>query len=267
MTGCRSAGWLCGLRARLPEFFSPALMEMRRRPLSDISSRDGSGCSFAWMSSTPRMRAWWRPASNSSRNHARKIMAGSLCFSTSPGIGGTSSDPQPLLRDLMLRHLLSILLLPFVVVVMVPCWILTAGSESDTRWMRESSLAWLPRVTGVLLLVAGFSLFAWCVALFARVGKGTLAPWDPTRRLVAVGPYLYTRNPMISGVAAMLAGEALLWGSLLLAGWLAVFVTVNHIYFVLSEEPGLTRRFGESYDIYKARVPRWLPRMTAWKDV
>lgn len=164
----------------------------------------------------------------------------------------------------MWRHLISILLLPFTVVVVMPRWILTAGSASDTRWMSGSSLMFLPRMTGVLFLLVGFCLFAWCVALFARVGKGTLAPWDPTRRLVAVGPYRYARNPMISGVAAMLAGEALYFGSLLLAGWLAVFVTVNHVYFILSEEPGLARRFGESYNSYKASVPRWLPRMTPW---
>lgn len=166
----------------------------------------------------------------------------------------------------MWRHLLSILLLPFVVVVVMPRWILTTWVGSDTRWMSGSGVAFLPRMAGVLLLLAGFSLFAWCVVLFGRVGKGTLAPWDPTRRLVAVGPYRYTRNPMISGVAAMLAGQALLWGSILLAGWLAFFVTVNHVYFILSEEPGLARRFGESYNSYKASVPRWLPRMTPWTD-
>ena len=166
----------------------------------------------------------------------------------------------------MLRHLLSILLLPFMVVVAMPRWILTAWDAGDTRWLSESVLAWLPRVTGVILFIAGFCLFAWCVGLFARVGRGTLAPWDPTRRLVAVGPYRHTRNPMISAVAAMLAGEALIWGSVLLASWLAFFVTVNHVYFVLSEEPGLARRFGESYNSYKAAVPRWVPRMTPWTD-
>jgi protein-S-isoprenylcysteine O-methyltransferase Ste14 len=161
----------------------------------------------------------------------------------------------------MLRHLLSILLLPFVVVVVMPRWLLTAWAVSDTRWLSGSALAWVPRVTGLLLLLAGFGLFVWCVALFARVGKGTLAPWDPTQQLVAVGPYRYTRNPMISGVAAMLAGEALFWGSLHLAGWLAAFVTVNQVYFVLSEEPGLARRFGKSYEAYRAAVPRWVPRI------
>jgi len=104
------------------------------------------------------------------------------------------------------------------------------------------------------------------VVLFARIGEGTLAPWDPTRRLVAVGPYAYVRNPMISGVAAMLTGEALLFRSLALAGWAAAFIAVNHAYFLLAEEPGLERRFGAAYAEYKQRVPRWLPRWPRPED-
>jgi protein-S-isoprenylcysteine O-methyltransferase Ste14 len=99
-------------------------------------------------------------------------------------------------------------------------------------------------------------LFSWCVALFARVGRGTLAPWDATRNLVAVGPYRFVRNPMISGVAMMLIGEALIFGSWVLGLWASVFVAINHLYFVYSEEPGLERRFGKSYKLCKATLLR-----------
>jgi protein-S-isoprenylcysteine O-methyltransferase Ste14 len=164
----------------------------------------------------------------------------------------------------ILRHALAILVLPFVVVVVVPTWLRRTRSHVDTSWDATRAVTWLPRLGGVLLFAAGFALFAWCVALFARVGQGTLAPWDPTRRLVAVGPYRHVRNPMISGVAAMLAGEALLLGSRVLALWAAAFVLLNHVYFLLVEEPGLDRRFDESYAAYKRAVPRWLPRRRAW---
>ncbi|MGH9160391.1 MAG: methyltransferase family protein, partial [Vicinamibacteraceae bacterium] len=129
----------------------------------------------------------------------------------------------------------------------------------DLRWT-ETSLAPVGQVVGVVVFVAGLGLFVWCLVLFARIGRGTLAPWDPTQRLVAVGLYRYVRNPMISGVAAMLLGEALFFGSALLAGWVALFIPVNHVYFLVSEEPGLERRFGAAYTEYKERVPRWLPR-------
>jgi protein-S-isoprenylcysteine O-methyltransferase Ste14 len=154
------------------------------------------------------------------------------------------------------RHLLAVLLLPFTVVVLVPTWLLTSWAEADTRWTYLWGL-------GAALFALGLALFAWCVGLFGRVGQGTLAPWDPTQKLVAVGPYKYVRNPMITGVAAMLLGEALF--SWLIGLWLLVFALINHTYFVLSEEPGLERRFGESYRVYKANVPRWVPRLRPWQ--
>ena len=159
---------------------------------------------------------------------------------------------------MLLRHLLAILLLPFMVVVVVPYWLLTAFPVGDlaTRWGDALPL----RLPGVILFTGGFGLFCWCVTLFAKVGRGTLAPWDPTQALVAAGPYRYVRNPMISGVVTMLFGQALAWGSWAIAIWAALVLLINHVYFVLIEEPGLEERFGASYINYKARVPRWIPR-------
>ena len=43
------------------------------------------------------------------------------------------------------------------------------------------------------------------------------------------------------------------------------FFAANSVYFPLSEEKGLERRFGDDYRTYKANVPRWVPRLTAWR--
>ena len=98
------------------------------------------------------------------------------------------------------------------------------------------------------------------MVLFARVGKGTLAPWDPTQKLVIEGPYRHVRNPMITAVLFVLLGEAALFGSTALLLWAAGFFAVNHAWFLLHEEPALVRRFGEDYERYRRTVPRWLPR-------
>lgn len=154
----------------------------------------------------------------------------------------------------MLRHILAVLLLPFAATVLIPASLLSLfDAGQPAPWLQAA---------GVLVFAAGFSLFAWCVVLFVRVGRGTLAPWDPTTALVAIGPYRYVRNPMISGVAAILLGQALYFGSAALLLWCAAFVALNHVYFVNSEEPGLAQRFGDSYRHYKASVPRWLPRIS-----
>ena len=166
----------------------------------------------------------------------------------------------------ILRHALSIILLPFLVIVIVPSWLLTAFVASDHRWNDSTLIAWLPHLVGIITFIIGFILFSWCITLFAKVGQGTLAPWDPTRNLVAVGPYRFVRNPMISGVALMLVGETLFWGSWWVALWAGIFVCINHFYFVVSEEPGLEKRFGESYRLYKDHVPRWIPRLRPRPD-
>ena len=139
-----------------------------------------------------------------------------------------------------LRHALAILLLPTMVTIVVPTWILRTFAAVDSRWPPDA-WAWLPRTLGGLTTIAGLSLLAWCISLFARVGKGTLAPWDPTSNLVAVGPYRYTRNPMITGVATILTGEALATGSWRLALWAGIFVVFNHAYFLLDRGAGSSR--------------------------
>lgn len=166
---------------------------------------------------------------------------------------------------MILRHLLSVLLLPFMVVIVVPRW-LRGLSDSHTHWLRGTIGEWPLHVGAVALFLAGLALFLWCIALFATAGKGTLAPWDPTKRLVAVGPYRHVRNPMITGVGAMLGGQALVYSSWMLVAWFAGFIVVNHLYFLISEEPGLERRFGADYARYKAAVPRWIPSIKPWTE-
>jgi protein-S-isoprenylcysteine O-methyltransferase Ste14 len=167
----------------------------------------------------------------------------------------------------ILRHLLAMLVLPTVVVIVVPWWLLRGQAPPSAVAAPQAGMMILPAIAGVLVFLLGFALFASCVWLFARVGRGTLAPWDPTTRLVVRGPYRRVRNPMISGVALMLTGEALLFRSGRVAVWLAAFVLINHVYFVAAEEPGLVRRFGAEYERYRAAVPRWLPRWRPWTHV
>jgi protein-S-isoprenylcysteine O-methyltransferase Ste14 len=161
------------------------------------------------------------------------------------------------------RQARAIFLLPGTASVVVPAIILIR-SDANVGWNLAGVASALPVLLGLALISAGFALWLWTVRLFARIGGGTLAPWDPTRRLVVEGPYRHVRNPMITAVITVLAGEAALFGSPPLLIWLAVFFAFNHAYFCLSEEPGLERRFGEDYSAYKRHVPRWLPRRTPW---
>jgi protein-S-isoprenylcysteine O-methyltransferase Ste14 len=156
------------------------------------------------------------------------------------------------------RQARAIALLPGTVTVLVPAVVLV-DNGSNVGWGQDGVAALPPALLGLVLIGAGFVLWLWTVRLFARIGKGTLAPWDPTRRLVVAGPYRHLRNPMITAVLAVLVGEAALFGSLPLLIWAAGFFVLNHVFFLIYEEPALKRRFGDEYLAYKRDVPRWFP--------
>ena len=162
------------------------------------------------------------------------------------------------------RQVRAIVLLPGVVTVAVPAAIVLWTGDVNVGRGLPAGVAWLPVTLGLALLGLGLTLVVWTIRLFVVAGRGTLAPWDPTTRLVVAGPYRHVRNPMISGVVCVLAGEAALLGSRPLLYWLAGVVAVNAVYLPLVEEPGLRRRFGEQYDVYCDNVPRWLPRLRPW---
>jgi protein-S-isoprenylcysteine O-methyltransferase Ste14 len=117
---------------------------------------------------------------------------------------------------------------------------------------------WLAAL-GALLLAAGLTLIATTIRLFAKLGRGTLAPWDPPQRLVVAGPYRRFRHPMITGVVCTIFGEAALLGSGSVALWGVAVAAVNAVYLPFVEEPSLVDRFGTDYERYMQEVPRWLP--------
>lgn len=162
------------------------------------------------------------------------------------------------------RQLRSVLALPGVVTLLVPALVLS----STGGWTASAGTPAWPRLhlllTGGALIAAGLALAIAAIRSFARTGSGTLAPWDPTSRLVVEGVYRHARNPMITGVMLILLGEAAVFASPHLLVWFGAFSVVNALYIPLVEEPGLVRRFGEEYARYRRNVPRWIPRTRPW---
>jgi protein-S-isoprenylcysteine O-methyltransferase Ste14 len=118
-----------------------------------------------------------------------------------------------------------------------------------------------PVLLGFFFIFADLMLLVQTISLFMTIVKGTLASWDATQKLVVKGLYRYDRNPMISGVFAVLLGEATLLGSVRLLGWSLFAVLLNMVYVSLLEEQGLLMRFGTEYTSHKQHVPRWIPRI------
>ena len=156
------------------------------------------------------------------------------------------------------RHVRAIVLLPFMNTVVIPSVLLTMW---PTPVPALSVSVMSTTAAGVALVVAGTTLVVHSIRLFVQHGRGTLAPWDPTRELVRAGAYRYSRNPMKGGLFLVLAGEALLTRSPALTAWFVCFALANIVYIRVHEEPGLNARFGATYREYCARVPRWWPKL------
>jgi len=112
--------------------------------------------------------------------------------------------------------------------------------------------------SGSLLLLWGFAQFR-LVGRYrlprAGGGPGIETPPD---RVLATGPYRYTRNPMYLGHLIFLLGLAVTFWS-----WFALILfAARALWFharVLRDERQLHERFGGDYAAYCARVPRWIP--------
>jgi len=149
----------------------------------------------------------------------------------------------------VLKQILSFIL-PVTVLVVVPLWI----EKNRTIHISYSFLL------GSILILSGLIIMFFCISSFIRIGKGTLAPWSPTKKLIIKGLYRYVRNPMILGVLIVLLGEALIISSENILIWAGSFFIINTIYFIIYEEPNLEKRFGTEYREYKRHVSMWIPR-------
>lgn len=109
------------------------------------------------------------------------------------------------------------------------------------------------------VLTGGAGLFLVAVAFGAfRRTRQNPKPWKTTPVFLATGAYRWSRNPMYTGMALVLAGLA--FG--LANGWILALVpavlAVVHRTAVRPEEAYLERKFGEPYRAYRCSVRRWL---------
>src|SRR4051812_9215042 len=157
-----------------------------------------------------------------------------------------------------LAYLRDIIAFPVMVTFVIPYFLLYDKRQvfiADTLFIK---------IAGIAFFISGLLLFLSTNYLFVTIAKGTLAPWSPKQNLVVKGPYRYCRNPMITGVLFILLAESLYFHSSNILAWACFFFAMNTFYFIRVEEPHLTKTFGDQYEVYKANVPRWLPRLTPY---
>ena len=154
----------------------------------------------------------------------------------------------------ILKQIISFIL-PIIVLILVPLYI-----------ERNISIKYILTLSiGLIIMCIGLYIMTMTISTFIRIGKGTLAPWSPTQKLIIDGMYRYVRNPMIIGVMTVLIGESIAIKSINIFIWVVIFFIINNIFFVLYEEPNLENKFGDEYREYKKNAPRWIPRLRPFK--
>ena len=103
----------------------------------------------------------------------------------------------------------------------------------------------------------GFGLCGTAVFVWGARTMRSAETMGVTGELYTGGPYAYTRNPQYLGMIVGVIGFGLAVDSAVVAALAAV-----HVGWVLllprAEEPHLRAEFGEEYDRYVARVPRFV---------
>jgi protein-S-isoprenylcysteine O-methyltransferase Ste14 len=122
-------------------------------------------------------------------------------------------------------------------------------------------------VLGVFVVGLGVVSLLESFVRFVLVGHGTPAPAAPPNKLVVSGQYRFVRNPMYVALIVIVLGQGVWLSSRGLLAYATFLWGAFHWQVVAHEEPTLAKQFGESFAAYRRGVPRWLPRLTPWRDM
>jgi len=137
---------------------------------------------------------------------------------------------------------------------------------SGTLWNTEGVLYWVLSVLYLACVVAVFST-TFFVDTAHYLGIRTLMrsmrnrPQKPDV-LSTKGPYAYCRHPMyLFQIFAFWLGPVMTYGRLEFACLATIYILMGTYH----EERSLRKELGPVYDIYRANVPKWIPRLKPWR--
>ena len=139
------------------------------------------------------------------------------------------------------------------------------------RWIIDWDFHLFPLEIGVFRFIGLAPIILGIVTMMGSIwgwigsGTGSPLPLDLPKELVVRGSYRFVRNPMYAGYFLILFGEILLFRSSTLLLYLLTLFLFLHAFVVFIEEPMLKPKFGESYERYCKSVPRWIPRLKAFR--
>ena len=112
-----------------------------------------------------------------------------------------------------------------------------------------------PRIGGILGLVIAATGIG--IAIWSVVAAGQVDIESP-QKLVTVGPYARSRNPMMLAWTLIYVGIAFVANAFWILVLLPLAILVTHFVDIPKEEQFLEDQFGDEYVEYRRRVRRYL---------
>jgi protein-S-isoprenylcysteine O-methyltransferase Ste14 len=129
-----------------------------------------------------------------------------------------------------------------------------AASENHTRLSMLEPF-WILGPVLVALGVIGYIMSIW-----RFIAEAAASPMlGDSGKIITTGIYRYTRNPIYIFAWLVLFGECLFFTSLDLLYYLIFWIVIFNLLVRFAEEPYMRAQFGEEYDSYCRKVPRWFP--------
>lgn len=124
-----------------------------------------------------------------------------------------------------------------------------------SHWLSNHFMHELYEAIGLVLILVCIVGRTWCSLYIAGRKK---------QELVAIGPYSIMRNPLytFSFIGAM--GVGLQFGAVTTGVLSFVIAWAVFSFIVIREEAFLRGEFGETYEAYLNRVPRFCPKVSLW---
>jgi protein-S-isoprenylcysteine O-methyltransferase Ste14 len=128
----------------------------------------------------------------------------------------------------------------------------------DTIWRERNATVYEAiELLGLVLILACIFGRTWCTLYIGGRKKG---------EVVDTGPYSVVRNPLYVFTLLGALGAGLQTGSLVLGLLTAALTGLVFAVVVRQEETFLAAAFPDSYPPYAARVPRFVPKLSLWRD-
>jgi protein-S-isoprenylcysteine O-methyltransferase Ste14 len=141
----------------------------------------------------------------------------------------------------------------YVAVALGVCIFSVTTSIYPSGETTHEMIEWL----GIVLIVA---------CILGRTWSSLYIGGRKIEEFVQTGPYSVTRNPLYFFSFLGAAGVGAQVGSVVLGLICAILAIIVFSMVVRQEEQVLLARYGETYRTYLARVPRFLPKPSLWRD-